>query len=62
MINEINKNCCTTNSKELTVDDINVTTIPEHSTHFHIGSDNPKVEGGILQNQYAKQSRILLSL
>jgi hypothetical protein len=33
-----------------------------HSTHFQIGGDNSKVEGGILQNQYAKQSHILLSL
>jgi hypothetical protein len=26
-----------------------------HSTHFQVGGDNPKVEGGIMQNQYAKQ-------
>ena len=33
-----------------------------YSTHFQIGGDHSKVEGGILQNQYAKQSRILLPL
>jgi len=33
-----------------------------HSTHFQVGGDNSKVEGGILQNQHAKQSSILLSL
>jgi len=33
-----------------------------HSTHFQVGGDNSKVEGGILQYQYAKQSGILLSL
>jgi hypothetical protein len=33
-----------------------------HSTHFQVGGDNSKVEGGILQNQYVKQSRTLLSL
>jgi hypothetical protein len=33
-----------------------------YSTHFQAGGDNPKVEGVILQNQYAKQSCILLSL
>jgi hypothetical protein len=32
-----------------------------HSTYFQ-GGDNAKVEGRILQNQYAKQSYILLSL
>ena len=53
------KFCTTNNNNELTVDDINLTTIPEHSTHFHVGGDNPKVERGILQYQYAKQSRIL---
>ena len=35
---------------------------PGHSTHFQVGGDNSKVEGGILQNQHAKQSHILLSL
>ena len=30
--------------------------------YFQVGDVNFKVEGGILQNQYAKQSRILLSL
>ena len=34
-----------------------------HCTHFQVGGDNSKVEGGgILHNQYAKQSHILLSL
>ena len=33
-----------------------------HSTHFQVGRYNSKVEGGILQNLYAKQSHILLSL
>jgi hypothetical protein len=33
-----------------------------HFPHLQVGGDNPKIEGGILQNQYAKQSRILLSL
>jgi hypothetical protein len=33
-----------------------------HFTRFQVGGDNPKVEGEILQNQYAKQSHILLSL
>jgi len=32
-----------------------------HSAHFQVGGDNSKVEGGILQNQYEKQSYILLS-
>ena len=27
-----------------------------YSTHFQVGGNNSKVEGGILQNQYAKQS------
>ena len=35
---------------------------PGHSIHLQVGGDNPKIDGGILQNQYAKQSRILLSL
>jgi hypothetical protein len=33
-----------------------------HSTHFQVGGDNSKVEMGVLQNQYTKQSSILLSL
>ena len=33
-----------------------------HSTQFQVGGDNPIVEGGILLNQYAKQSCILLPL
>ena len=33
-----------------------------HSTHFQVGGENPKVEGEIMLNQYAKQSCILLSL
>jgi len=37
-------------------------TVSRHSIHFQVGGDNSKVEGGILQNRYAKQSRILLSL
>jgi len=36
-------------------------TIAGHSIHFQV-DDNRKVEGGILQNKYAKQSRILLPL
>jgi hypothetical protein len=26
-------------------------TVAGHSTHFQVGGDNPKVEGGILQNK-----------
>ena len=33
--------------------------ISEHSTHLQVGGDNPIVEGGILQNQYTKQSSTL---
>lgn len=35
-----------------------------HSTHFQVGGHDSKVErgGGILQNHYAKQSCILISL
>ena len=33
-----------------------------HSTHFQIVGDNSKIECGILQNQCAKQSHILLPL
>jgi hypothetical protein len=33
-----------------------------HSSHFQVGGDNSKVERGVLQNQYTKQSSILLSL
>ena len=33
-----------------------------HSTHFQVGGDNPNVGGGILQNQYANQRRILFPL
>ena len=48
------------------------TIFAEHSTHFQVGGDNPKVEGGsrglksirdvIPLNKFAKQSHILLSL
>ena len=33
-----------------------------HSTHFQVGGDDSKVEGGVFQNQYVKQSHILLVL
>ena len=37
-------------------------TIAGYSSHFQVGGDNRRSRRGLVQNQYAKQSRILLSL